>query len=228
MDESEDEAQNPLSEENSMKQNNCKFIKYVIPHRHPMTPEQLKQRPFEEIFKNQREKVDTDKGQSTKIEEEDEFITSEELTEDEYSTFSEMSKQDSESDINVHDTQDEQNPQTPELQIHNTYNKTMHDEDDVIHDQYDTSGNENIAEIETFEHNGEKIQESEESIPTETSQVLTVFNKAIHHEDDSSDYKSVIEIDPPKENGEQEMENRTNSLLPNFKLKFKIEKLKGL
>ena len=43
MDESEDETQNPLSEENWMKQNNWKFIKYVIHHRHPMTSEQLKQ-----------------------------------------------------------------------------------------------------------------------------------------------------------------------------------------
>ena len=51
MDESEDETQNPLSEENWMKQNNYKFIKYVIHHRHPMTPEQLKQEPIEEIFK---------------------------------------------------------------------------------------------------------------------------------------------------------------------------------
>ena len=42
MDESEDEAQNPLSEENWMKQNNCKFNKCVIHNRHPMTPEQLK------------------------------------------------------------------------------------------------------------------------------------------------------------------------------------------
>ena len=56
MDESEDEAQNPLSEVNWMKQNKCKFIKYVIHNRHPMTPEQLKQKPFEEIFKNQHEK----------------------------------------------------------------------------------------------------------------------------------------------------------------------------
>ena len=32
MDESEDEAQNPLSEEYWMKQNNCRFIKYVIHH----------------------------------------------------------------------------------------------------------------------------------------------------------------------------------------------------
>ena len=113
MDESEDDAQNPLSEENWMKQNNCKFIKYVIHHRHPMTPEQLKQKPFEEIFKNQHEKVDTDEGESTKIEEEEEFTTSEELTE-EYSTFSDMSKEDSESDINVDDTQDQQNPHTSE------------------------------------------------------------------------------------------------------------------
>ena len=111
MDESEDEAQNPLSEENWMKQNNCKFIKYVIHHRHPMTPEQLNQKPFEEIFKNQHEKVDTDEGESTKVQEE--FTTSEELAE-EYSTFLDKSKQESESDINIDDTQDEQNPHTLE------------------------------------------------------------------------------------------------------------------
>ena len=116
MDENEDEAQNPLSEEHWMKQNKCKFIKYVIHHRHPMTPEELKQKPFEEIFKNQHEKVDTDEGESTKVQEE--FTTSEELTE-EYSTFSDMSKQDSESDINVDETQHQENPQTPELQLHN-------------------------------------------------------------------------------------------------------------
>ena len=49
MDESEDEAKTPLSEENWMKQNNCKFIKYVIHHRHPMTPEQLKLKKFSRI-----------------------------------------------------------------------------------------------------------------------------------------------------------------------------------
>ena len=200
MDESEDEHQNPLSAENWMKQNNCKFIKYVIHHRHPMTPEQLKQKPFEEIFKNQHERVDTGEGESTKVQEE--FTTSEELTQDEYSTFSDMSKQDSESDINIDDTPDEQNSNTPEtLQIHNTSNTTMHDKDDLIHDEYDTSEDINITEIETFEHYGEKIHETEESIPTQTSQVLTVFNKGIHHEDDSSDDKSVIEIEPPQENG---------------------------
>ena len=69
MNESEDKTQNPLSHENWMKQNNWKFIKYVIHHRHPMTPVQLKQKLFEEIFKHQHEKVDTDEGES--IEEED-------------------------------------------------------------------------------------------------------------------------------------------------------------
>ena len=217
MDESEDEDQNPLSEENWMKQNNCKFIKYVIHHRHPMTPEQLKQKPFEEIFKNQHEKVNTDEGESTKIEEEKEFTTSEELTEDEYSTFSDMSKQDSESDINVDDTQYPENPHTPKtLQIHNTYNTTTHDKDDLIHDEYDTSENENITEIETFEHYGEKIPETEESIPVETSQVLTVFNKAIHHEDNSSHDKSEIEIEPPRENGEQEIRKQDKILTTKF------------
>ena len=142
MDESEDEAQNPLSEENWMKQNNCKFIKYVIHHRHPMTPEQLKQKPFEEIFKNQHENVDTDEGES--IEEEEKSTTS-----------TDISKQDSESDINTDDTQDEQNPHTPEtLQIHNMYNTTMHDKDDLIHDENDASEDGNTIEIKTFEHYG--------------------------------------------------------------------------
>ena len=107
----------------------------------------------------------------------------------------------------------------------------MHDEenssetkDNSIHDEYDPSENENTIEIETFEQYGEKIHETEESIYVETSEVLTVFNKAIHHEDDSSDDTSEIEIEPQKM-GRKKLENRTNSLLPNFKLKLKTEKL---
>ena len=42
-----------------------------------------------------------------------------------------MAKQDSQSDINIDDTQDEQNPQTPETLKNNT---TMHDKDDLIHE----------------------------------------------------------------------------------------------
>ena len=68
MDESEEENQNPLNHENWMKQTNWKFIKYVIHHRHPMTPEQLKQKPFEETLKVQHEKLDTEEGESNEEE----------------------------------------------------------------------------------------------------------------------------------------------------------------
>ena len=162
-----------------------------------MTPEQLQQNPIT-IHPNQ--KLDTEEGESNTDEQESTISNKEE---EESSTFSDMSKQDSESDINVDDTQDQENSQTPEtLQILVVYNTTMHIKDDSIHNEYDTSKDENITEIETYEHYGEKIHETEESKSTETSQVLTVFNKAIHHEDDSSDDKTVIEIEPPKENGE--------------------------
>ena len=222
MDENEDEAQNPLSEENWMKQNNCKFMKYVIHHRHPMAPEQLKQKLFEETFKNQHEILDTDEGES--IEEEEKFTTSEELTEDEYSIFSHMSNQNSESDISVDETQHQENSYTPETLQNNT---TMHDKDNSIHDEYDTLENENTIEIETIEDYGEKLHETEESIPVETSQVLTVFNKVIHHENDSSDDKSVIEIEPPQENGEQEIGKQDKLLTTKFQIEIENRKVEG-
>ena len=77
-----------------------------------------------------------------------------------------------------------------------------------------------MSEIETYEDYGEKIHETEESKPTETSQVLTVFNKAIHHEDDSSDDKSVIEIEPTKENGEQEIRKQDKLLTTKFQIEI--------
>ena len=95
-------------------------------------------------------------------------------------------------------------------------NTTIHDKYNLKYDEYDTLENENIIEIETNENYGEKIHESEESKPVETSQVLTVFNKAIHHEDDSSDDKSVIEIEPPQENGEQEIGKQDKLLTTTF------------
>ena len=60
MDENEDE--NPLNHEKWMKQTNWKFIKYVIHHKLSMTPEQLKQKPFKEIFKIQHEELDKRRG----------------------------------------------------------------------------------------------------------------------------------------------------------------------
>ena len=104
----------------------------------------------------------------------------------------------------------------------------MHDKDDSIHDEYDTSEDENITEIKTYEHYGEKIHETEESKPTETSQVLMVFNKEIHHGDDSSDDKSVIEIEPPKENGEQEIGKQTKLLTNKFQIEIENQKVEGL
>ena len=103
----------------------------------------------------------------------------------------------------------------------------MHYKDDLIHYEYDTSEDKNIAEIDTHEDYGEKIHETEESKPTETSQVLTVFNKAIHHEDDLSDDKSVIEIEPPKENGEQEIGKQDKLLATNVKIEIENQKVEG-
>ena len=223
----DDEANYPLSEDKWMLQTHGKFMKYVFYTLHRMTPEQMKKNPIKPIIKvKTNEELDTEEGESTKVQ--DESTTSKQ--EQEYSTFSHMSKQDSEFDINVHDTQDEQNSHTPEtLQIHrsNTYNTTMHDEDNLIHDEYDTSENQNTIEIETFEQYGEKLHETEDSLPTETSQVLTVFNNTIHHEDDSSDSQSVIEIEPSKEIGEQEIGKQDKLLTTKFQIEIENRKLKG-
>ena len=200
-------------------------MKYVNFTLKEMTPEQMRMNPIKPIIKvKTNEELDAEEGESTKVQEE--FTTSEELREDKYSTFSDMSKQDSEFDINVDDTQYQGNSHTLETLQNNI---TMHDKDDLIHDEYDdTSDDENITEIETYEHYGEKIHETEESISTETSQVLTVFNKAIHHEDDSSDDKSVIKIEPPKENGEQEIGKQDKLLTTTFQIEIENQKVEGL
>ena len=136
-----------------------------------------------------------------------------------------MSNQNSESDISVDETQHQESSYSPETLQNNT---TMHDKDNSIHDEYDTLENENTIEIEAIEDYGEKIHETEESIPVETSQVLTVFNKAIHHEDDSSDDKSVIEIESPQENGEQEIGKQDKLLTTTFQIEIENRKVEGL
>ena len=234
----DNEWTNPLHESNWTYRTNKRFMKYVNFTLKEMTPEQMKMKPIKPIVKvNTNEVLDTEEGESNSDEqkstisneEEEELTTSEELTEDEYSTFSDMSNQNSESDINVDETQHQENTYTPEtLQIHNTYNTTMHDKDNSIHDEYNTSENEHIIEIETIEDYGEKIHETEESISIETSQVLTVFSKRIHHEDDSSDDKSVTEIEPPKENGEQEIGKQDKLLTTTFQIEIENRKLEGL
>ena len=223
----DNEWTNPLHESNWTYRTNKHFMKYVNFTLKEMTPEQMKINPIKPIIKvKTNEELDTEEGESNTDEQESTISIKEK---EEYSTFSDMSKQDSESDINVDDTQHEQNPHTPETQqIHNTYNITMHNKDDLIHDEYDTSEDENKTEIETYEHYGEKIHETEESIPTETSQVLTVFNETIHHEDDSSDDKSVIEIEPLQENGEEEIGKEDKLLTTKFQIEMENRKVEGL
>ena len=129
-----------------MKQNSWKLIKYVIHHRHPMTPEQLKQKLFEEIFKNQHEKLDTDEGESN--EEEHKSTTS-----------SDKSGQDSESDIT---TKDEQETNTTEThQVHNVLNETTHDEENVSEAEDDTSQEEHVIEMQIYENNREQNKQED-------------------------------------------------------------------
>ena len=223
----DNEWTNPLHESNWTYRTNKHFMKYVNFTLKKMTPEQMKMKAIKPIIKVQtNEELDTEEGESNTDEQESTISNKDE---EEYSTSSDISKQDTESDINVHDTQDEKISHTPEtLQIHNIYNTTMHDKNDLLHDEYDTSENENTIEIETYEDYGEKIHETEELIPVETSQVLIVLNKAIHHEDDSSDDKSVIEIEPPKENGEQEIGKQDKLLTTTFQIEIENRKIEGL
>ena len=219
----DNEWTNPLHEGNWTYRTNKQFMKYVKFTLQEMTPEQMKMNPIKPIIKvNTNEELDTEEGESNTDEQESTISNKEE---EEYSTFSDMSKQDSESDINIDETLDQENQPTSETLQNNT---AMHDKDDLIHDEYDTSEDENIPEIETYEDYGEKIHETEESMPTETSQVLTVFNKTIHDEDDSTDDKSEIEIEPPKEKGEQEIGKQDKLLTTTFQMDIENRKVEGL
>ena len=198
-------------------------MKYVNFTLKEMTPGQMKINPIKPIIKvRTNEELDTEEGESNTNEQE---FTISNKEEEKYSTISDMSKQDSESDINVDETQHQENSYTPETLQNNT---TMPDIDDLIHDENNTSEDENKIEIETIEQYGENIHETEKSIPVETSQVLTVFNKRIHHEDDSSDDKSDIEIDPPQENGEQENGKQDKLLTTTFQIEIENRKVEGL
>ena len=151
MDQSQDETQNPLSEENWMKQNNWKFIKYLIYHTHSMTPEQLKQKLFEEIFKNQHEKVDTEEGESNEEEEKS-------------TTSSEMSEQDSKSDITT-DGEEETNT-TETHQIHNGLNETTHDEENSSEAEDDKSEAQYLNQMQTYENNEEQNKQEDKLLTT--------------------------------------------------------------
>ena len=99
----DDEWTNSLSESNWIYQTNKTFIKYVNYTLQEMTPEQLEQNP---ITVHPNQKHDKEEGELNTDEQESTMSNKEE---EESSTFSDMSKQDSESDINVDDIQDQEN-----------------------------------------------------------------------------------------------------------------------
>ena len=103
----DDEPNYPLSEDKLMLQTHGKFMKYVFYTLHRMTPEQMKMNPIKPIIKvKTNEELDKEEGESNTDEQESTISNKEE---DEYSTSSDISKKDSEPDINMDDTQDEQN-----------------------------------------------------------------------------------------------------------------------
>ena len=104
----DDEWTNPLSESNWIYKTNKHFMKYVNFTLQQMTPEQFKQNC---ITVHPNQSLDTEEGESNTDEQESTISNNKE---EESSTFSDMSKQDSESDINVDDTQDQENSHTLE------------------------------------------------------------------------------------------------------------------
>ena len=163
MDKSADESGNPLSHTNWMKQTNWKFIKYLIHHKHSMTPQQLKQKPLKEIFKNGHEKLDIQEVESNQDEEET-------------TTSSEMSERVPESDTTGDDTDDSETTQT--LQIHNVSNTTMHDEDNSSEPEDHSSEENSVNQIQPCTEDGEQnITKDNELVITPTNFEVKVENQ---------------------------------------------------
>ena len=75
-----------------------------------------------------------------------------------------MSEQDSKSDITTEDVQETNTTETH--QIHNVLNETTHDEENVSEAENDTSQEENVIEIQTYENNGEQNKPEEKLLIT--------------------------------------------------------------
>ena len=103
----------------------------------------------------------------------------------------------------------------------------MLDKDDSIHDEYDTSKDTNITEIETFEHYGEKIHDTEESNLQKHLNFLVYSTKQYIMKMIHLMTNLRLKLNQQKRMGSKKFENRINSLLPYFKWKLKTEKLKG-
>ena len=154
MDESEHENENPLNHENWVKQTNWKFIKYVIHHKHSMTPEQLKQKPVKEIFKIQHENLDTEEGESN--EEKEESTTS------------------SESQSKILSLACLLKEPTQTFQTHNIVNETTHDEENPSEIEDNTSEENSVYEIKSHIVNGEQNEQ-------ETKLLITNFEVKVEN-----------------------------------------------
>ena len=113
-----------------------------------MTPEQLKQKPFEEIFKKQHEKLETQDGESNEEEEES-------------TTSPEKSEQDSESDNTADDTDASEPIQT--YHTNQVLNNTTHDEQNSSEAQDEISEENSVYEIESHLVNGRKTNKKTNS-----------------------------------------------------------------
>ena len=91
----DDEQTYLITESNWIYQTNTTFMKYVNFTLQEMTPEQLKQNP---ITVHSNQKLDTEEEESSTDEQESTISNKEE---DKYSTYSDISKQDFESDMNI-------------------------------------------------------------------------------------------------------------------------------
>ena len=161
----DDEFNYPLSEIKWMLQTHGKFMKYVIFSLHRMTPEQMKMNPIKPIIKvKTNEELDTEKGESTKVQ--DEFTTSKEegesIIDEEESTETsqELSEeQNSTSDIYIEDQEDSKSIETS--QVHNVLNNSIPIVD------VDSHTVEDVTEIELPKENGEQNNAKEDKfLPT--------------------------------------------------------------
>ena len=144
----DDEFNYPLSEIKWMLQAHGKFMKYVIFTLHRMTPEQMKMNPIKPIFKvKTNEELDKEEGESI-IDEEESTETSQELSEEQNSTY----------DIYIEDQEDSKSIETSK--VHNVLNNS-------IPNEIDSHIVEDVTEIELPKENGEQNNVKEdELLPT--------------------------------------------------------------
>ena len=155
----DDESNYPLSEDKWMLQTHGKFMKYVFYTLHRMTPEQMKMNPIKPIIiVKTNEELDTEKGESTKVQ--DEFTISKEegesIIDEEESTETsqELSEeQNSTSDIYIEDQEDSKSIETS--QVHNVLNNS-------IPNEVDSHTVEDVTEIELPKENGEQNNAKED------------------------------------------------------------------